>query len=241
MNMSSKHLAIATISWVRNVEEEKLLTASLAKLASYHIPVFISDGGSTASFLNFLQSIPHFNLLQFEGKGVYAQAQTSLLAAYNSGSQFIFYTEPDKESFFQSGLNKLLEEIIPDEKLGIHHASRSAKAFSSFPSFQQMTETTINNCCKEIIGNDYDYTYGPFLLNSKLVPYLHQVKEDIGWGWRPYIFTIAHRLEMTLSAFIDDFLCPSGQEKDDQKERIYRMRQLEQNIRGIVLGTSAGL
>ena len=110
MNMNLKDLSIATISWARNEEEESLLKASLTKLASFNIPVFITDGGSTASFLRFIQNIPHFHLLQPEGKGVYAQAKTSLLAAYHSGAKFIFYTEPDKESFFESGLEKLLGE-----------------------------------------------------------------------------------------------------------------------------------
>lgn len=236
-----KDICIATISWARNENEESLLKKSLTKLASFNIPVFITDGGSTASFLHFIQSIPHFTLLQPEGKGVYAQAKTSLLAAYDAGAKFIFYTEPDKESFFESGLKKLLERIKMDDRLGIYHASRSAEGFSTFPAFQQMTETTINNCCRELVGKDYDYSYGPFLLSSQLVPYLQQVKEDIGWGWRPYVFTIAHRLGLTLDAFVDDFVCPLDQRADDGKERIYRMRQLEQNIRGIILGANADL
>ncbi|RYZ30461.1 MAG: hypothetical protein EOO10_02745 [Chitinophagaceae bacterium] len=236
--MEKKNISIATISWARNEAEENLLKASLTELASLNIPVYVTDGGSTASFLAFIQSIPHFTLLQPDGKGVYAQAKTSLLAAYNAGYPFIFYTEPDKEAFFRSGLQKLLDESTTDEKTGIYHASRSAKGFSTFPAFQQMTETTINNCCKELIERDHDYTYGPFLLNSILVPYLHEVKEDIGWGWRPYLFTVAHRLRLKVDALIDDFICPPDQREDDQKERIYRMRQLEQNIRGIVLGAT---
>ena len=93
----------------------------------------------------------------------------------------------------------------------------------------------------EVTGKEYDFTYGPFLLNRQLVPHLQKVKEDIGWGWRAYLFVLAHRLGLTLDAFIDDFVCPPDQRDDDQKERIYRMRQLEQNIRGIVLGSNVEL
>lgn len=239
--MERKNTCIATISWARNEAEENLLKTSLTELASLTIPIYIADGGSTASFLEFIQSIPHFTLLHPNAKGVYAQAKKSLLAAYEAGFPFIFYTEPDKEVFFRTGLKKLLEVAMTDEDTGIYQAARSAKGFSTFPAFQQMTETTINNCCKEVIEKDHDYTYGPFLLNSKLAPYLHEVKEDIGWGWRPYLFTIAHRLGLKVDALVDDFVCPPDQREDDQKERIYRMRQLEQNIRGIVLGAIVAL
>jgi hypothetical protein len=239
--MNKNDVCIATISWARNETEENVLRASLQQLAALQIPVYITDGGSNASFLQFIKGIPHFTLLQAEGKGVYAQAKNSLLAAYKSGKPFIFYTEPDKETFFRTSLAQLLQNVQADDKLGVCTASRSAEGFATFPAFQQMTETTINNCCKEVTGKDVDYTYGPFLLNRSLASYLHTVKEDIGWGWRPYVFILAHRLGLRLESTVSDFTCPPDQREDDQKERIYRMRQLEQNIRGIVLATSAEL
>jgi hypothetical protein len=92
-----------------------------------------------------------------------------------------------------------------------------------------------------MIGDGFDYTYGPFLLNQKLVAYLDKINEDIGWGWRPFVFTMAKRLELNVKAYAGDFSCPADQRDDDQKERVYRMRQLEQNIRGIVLAANASL
>jgi hypothetical protein len=92
-----------------------------------------------------------------------------------------------------------------------------------------------------VIGKKFDYTYGPFLLNSRLVPYLDHIKEDIGWGWRPYLFSVADRLGLEVAATTQNFQCPPDQQEDDAKERIYRMRQLEQNIRGIVLSTTINL
>ena len=239
--MNPDKFCIVTISWARNEDEEKLLKTALSQLASFHLPVFITDGGSTPSFVEFLHSFPNFHVLTTDGKGVYAQARNSLLTAYETGIPFLIYTEPDKAAFFAEGLNKLLSVQLPNEQTGICNASRSAKGFATFPAFQQMTETTINNCCKELTGKDYDFTYGPFLLNRKLVPYLHKVKEDIGWGWRPFLFVLAQRLGLTLDAMIDDFVCPPEQRNDDPKERVYRMKQLEQNIRGIVLGSSVEL
>ena len=239
--MNTKDLSIATITWARDEREEILLRASLQQLAKLQVPVFITDGGSANSFLDFLRSFPNFTLAQETVKGVWSQAKNSLTTAYQSNSPFIFYTEPDKKDFFETGLPRMLSEVAVDAETGVVTASRSTDGFATFPAFQRMTETTINNCCAEIIGSPVDYTYGPFLMNRNLVPYLMQKQEDTGWGWRPYTFNIAKRLGYTVTAFTDDFMCPVDQREDNAKERIYRMRQLNQNIQGLVLSTSVQL
>jgi len=239
--MNKHDLSIATITWARDEDEEKLLRQSLQELAKLELTVFITDGGSNTGFLDFLRSFPNFNLLGTKAKGVWAQVKNSLSKAYQSGSSFILYTEPDKHDFFEKGLPRMLEEVMLNEGSGIITASRSAVGFATFAAFQQMTETTINNCCAELISSAIDYTYGPFILNRQLVPYLELVHEDIGWGWRPYTFNIAHRLGYKVEAFTGDFPCPSTQQQDNAAERIYRMRQLSQNIHGLVLSTTVQL
>ena len=239
--MNKNNLAIATITWARDEQEEKLLRQSLLELAAQGTPVYITDGGSGAAFLAFLRSFPNFMVSEAKVKGLWAQANSSLSAAYRSGAPFIFYTEPDKLDFFRAPLQTMLDSVQADEQTGIVLAARSATGFATFPAFQQMTETTINNCCSAVNGKDYDYTYGPFLLNRQLVPCLEQMREDTGWGWRPYVFNIACRLGYSVEAFEGDFTCPVSQRQDDPAERIYRMRQLQQNIQGIVLSTNAVL
>jgi hypothetical protein len=239
--MNISELSIATISWARDEEEEKLLRESLQQLAKLERPVYITDGGSTSSFLDFLTGFPNFVILKAEEKGVWAQAKKSLSEAYKNASPFILYTEPDKLDFFENGLPRMLDEVTVDEQLGVITASRSTKGFATFPAFQQMTETTINNCCNEVIGYNVDYTYGPFILNTKLVPYVDLIQDDIGWGWRPYVFGIAKRLGYKVEAFKHDFSCPLTQQEDSAKERVYRMKQLSQNIQGIVLSTRVAI
>jgi hypothetical protein len=104
-----------------------------------------------------------------------------------------------------------------------------------------MTETTINNCCKEVIGKEMDYCYGPFLFNSSLVTGLDALPETCGWGWRPYLFAIAHRKGLSVEAFEAGFECPPDQREEDEKERLYRMKQLTQNIEGLLLATAVQL
>lgn len=236
--MDRKLIAIATITLVRNEREERLLRESLQQLAKLKFPVFITDGGSLPGFLDFLHSFPNFVLSPAKASGVWNQAKSSLLEAYQSNADFIFYTEPDKHDFFRLTLPGILRQLQLNEKSGIVLASRSEAAFKSFPSFQQMTETTINNCCAEVIGKKYEFTYGPFLLNKRLIQYLNLVQEDIGWGWRPYIFSIANKLGFTVETVVGDFFCPPLQHEDTPSERVYRIKQLHQNIQGLLLSTT---
>jgi hypothetical protein len=239
--MNKNSVSIATITLARDEKEEQLLRKSLQQLAELKIPVFITDGGSLPGFVDFLRSFPHFNLSNANVRGVWEQAKNSLFEAYNSKSEFIFYTEPDKLEFFKESLPQLLSEVQTDNKTGIVTASRSEGGFATFPAFQRMTETTINNCCAELVGKTVDFTYGPFLLNRALVPYLKLVNSDIGWGWRPFVFSIAKRLEYDVEAYIRNFSCPLDQREDTPSERIYRMKQLKQNIEGIVLSATVNL
>ena len=239
--MDKNNLAIATISWARDAQEEQLLRESLPYLAALEIPVFITDGGSGPGFLDFLQSFPHFTVLKPDGRGVWAQARKSVQAAQASGARYILYTEPDKRDFFRDYLPQFIATTPAEDQTGIILASRSEKGFATFPAFQRSTETTINQCCAEIIDKPVDYTYGPFLLNAKLVPYLPLLPEDIGWGWRPFTFGLAHRLQYLIEQVTDDFSCPLEQRDDSPAERIYRMRQLSQNIQGLVLATAVTL
>ena len=238
--MEKAEVAIATISWARNEQEEALLRRSLEQLATLDVPIFITDGGSGESFLQFLRSHSNFTLLE-PAKGLWPQTKGSLVGAYESGAKSIFYTEPDKADFFTHHLPKFIHEVSFDEQTGVVLAARSLRGFGSFPQFQQMTETTINNCCEEIIGEAFDYVYGPFLLNSELIAYLKDLTPNIGWGWRPYTFNIAKRLGLRVTAISGDFLCPPDQQHDDHSERLHRMRQLAQNIEGLTLSTSATL
>ncbi|MGV3587039.1 MAG: hypothetical protein ACO1OF_08570 [Adhaeribacter sp.] len=239
--MPKTNVAIATISWARDAQEEELLRASFTQLATFGIPVFITDGGSNSSFLDFLKTFPQFKILTPTGKGVWAQARTSVLAAANTEAPFILYTEPDKLIFFRDFLPDFLYQAPTSESTGVVLASRSAAGFATFPAFQRTTETTINACCAEIIGPAVDYTYGPFLMRRELASYLNLVQEDIGWGWRPYVFGLAHRLGYSVIPHEADFTCPLDQREDSSAERIYRMKQLTQNIQGLVLSTTVPL
>jgi hypothetical protein len=57
---------------------------------------------------------------------------------------------------------------------------------------------------------------------------------NLGWGWRPFVFVAAHRRGLRVSHAIGDFDCPSDQSAEDAEERTHRLRQLRDNIAGLL-------
>jgi hypothetical protein len=70
---------------------------------------------------------------------------------------------------------------------------------------------------------------------------MERVEHNMGWGWRPYAFGIATRLGYRIETFTGEFFCPPGQQEDNPKERLYRMRQLSESIEGIILSANISL
>jgi hypothetical protein len=230
-----KEVAVATMTWARDAAEERLLRESLTLLAALNVPAFVTDGGSGRPFLDFLHAVPHFRVFEAGAPGVWPQARTSIRAAADTtGARFILYTEPDKRDFFRDGLREFISEAPAGEEAGVVLASRSAESFATFPEFQRHTETAINRCCAEVLGVEADFTYGPFLLNRALVPHLGRAADEMGWGWRPYAFVTARALGYRLGHVERHLPCPPEQREDDGAGRLYRVKQLGQNIQGLL-------
>src|SRR5207248_7308524 len=108
-------------------------------------------------------------------------------------------------------------------------------SFRTFPDFQQLTEGAFNALCGAIVGERGDYCYGPFLMNRALVPHLEGLRPDLGWGWRPFVFATAHQLGYRIVHRVDNLPCPREQRVNEESERIHRLRQLRQNVDGLIL------
>ena len=235
--MNKTEITIATMTWARDAEEEQLLRESLQILAALEIPTFITDAGSGEAFMDFLRGFSNFTVFEADKPGLWPQIRRSLQGAHQCGRPFIFYTESDKRDFFQNGLDGFTSAAPEGEEIGVVLAARSAGSFATFPAFQQYTETVINRCCAEVTNHDFDFTYGPFLMNRDLVPHLGKAEDNIGWGWRSFAFGTAHRLGYRIEQIIGDFPCPPAQREDKKSERLYRMSQLGQHVQGAILST----
>jgi len=227
-------VAIATMTWVRTQKEEALLRRTLTSLARCGLPVAVADSGTSRDFLHFLERSPQFAVTVPVDTGLVAQIKASVGTAAATGSRFILYTEPDKEGFFERRLVDFLDAASDHADAGVIIASRSPESLLTFPRMQRYTEGVINHLCGELIGVPCDYSYGPFLLNTTLVPFVEALEPALGWGWRHFIFRMAHRQGHRVVPLIGDYPCPDDQRTEDAEERAHRVRQLSQNLLGLI-------
>lgn len=232
--METNLISVATISWARSEDEDAVLRRSLKRLSDTGLRTAVADAGTSASFTNFLGSLPGLTVTAQGEKGLAAQVKASLEVAARFETPFILYTEPDKDGFFGPPLMDFIARAPAAEDTGVLLAARSAEAFNTFPPMQRYTEGVINHLCGELIGRAGDYSYGPFLFNRRLLDALSALPSDAGWGWRPFMFLAAHRRRLLISHIVGDYPCPMGQRTEDDGEREHRLRQLSQNIAGLL-------
>jgi hypothetical protein len=241
--MKIEEVSVATITLARSEKEEKLIIDGLKVLSTLGFPVIVAvDGGSTDNFIQKTFQIPHIQIAQATIKGILPQVRQSLRKS-SSFSPFVFYTESDKFDFFKSSLLPFFEKVrtLPDqeEHVGMFVPARTQSSFAHYTPFQQKTEQRVNRELSSIIGLDtiYDFTYGPRLLSTSLIPYLEYVPEDIGWGWMTYLLVVAHRIGKKILPIPLDLPAPVEQQ-DFQRNRQYRTQQMNQHFQAMQLAQS---
>jgi hypothetical protein len=232
-------VCVATIAWARDPAEERVLRSALAALHRTGLPVTVADKGNNASFTQFVAGLHGVSVIPSAAGSLVAQVQASLRAAGSPGASFVLYTEPDKEDFFARRLASFLDRAPRHAGVGVVLAARTAASLATFPAIQQYTEGVINHLMGEVTGQPGDYSYGPMLLARELLPALMALDPEIGWGWRHFAVCRAMRMGLTVHLVEDDHPCPDEQRLDDQRERAHRLRQLAQNIGGLLRGTAA--
>lgn len=231
-------VCVATMAWARDPGEEQVLRAALAALERTGLPVTLADKGDNPAFTQFARALRGASVIASPVGALVPQVQASLRAAARAGTRFVLYTEPDKELFFAARLAPFCERAPRDARVGVVLAARSEASFATFPAIQQYTEGVINHLMGEITGQPGDYSYGPMLLASELLPEVIALDADVGWGWRHFAVCRAVRRGLTVHLLEDDHPCPAEGRLDEEGERTHRLRQLAQNITGLLRGTA---
>jgi hypothetical protein len=232
--MNRADVAIATMTMVRSSEEEAQLRRSLRVLAESGLPVAVADGGGSEAFSRFLAQLPGVTVTVPIRRGLVAQVQESIDCAATFGMERILYTEPDKEEFFATHLQRFVARAADAAEFGVVLAARSRSSFETFPPMQRYVESVVNHLCGERLGVEGDYCYGPFILRTRLVPHVACAAPNLGWGWRPFVFLAAHRQGFGITHVVGDYPCPVDQRTEDEAERMHRLRQLRENIAGLI-------
>jgi hypothetical protein len=237
--MHAEDVAVATMTWARSSSEEIVLRRSLQTLSAVGLPVAVADTGTNTPFAAFLATLSGFDVVIPDERGLVAQVQTSLARAAMFHRAFILYTEPDKEWFFEHQLADFIERAPETSNTGVVLAARSAQALATFPPMQRYAEGVINHLVGDALGPAGDYSYGPFLIARDLIPHVIAMNRSLGWGWRHAAFLRAAQQGSSIHQVIDQYVCPVDQRQEDEGDRLHRLRQLEENIEGVVAGRIA--
>jgi len=228
-------VSVATVTLARDEAEERALRGALQQLSREGLRVAVSDGGSAPAFIEFVRTLASITVVPPIERGLVGQVKASLRTAADWQSPFLLYTEPDKRLFFGGRLASFISSAPDSADVGIVLAARDENSFATFPEFQQLTEGAFNALCATIVGEHGDYCYGPFLMNRALMPAIDGLRPDLGWGWRPLVFATARRLGYRVIHHVDNLPCPADQRANDESERLHRLRQLRQNVEGLIL------
>jgi hypothetical protein len=232
--MKASEVTVATIVWARSADEVVLIGRALDLLSQAGMRIAIADRGTNVSLTEALRSLPHVTLTVPPEHGLVEQVRASLELAGRQGTRFLLYTEPDKEDFFRRWLTDFINRSPSTPDVGVVLASRSEKSFQTYPATQRRTEALLNDLCGERLGAPGDYSYGPLLINRVLLPYIALLRSELGWGWRHAIVARAHRLGLRVHHVDGDYACPEGQRHEGDGERKHRLRQLSQNLLGLI-------
>lgn len=228
-------VVFATMTLARTPADTALLAAAIAELARFGRPIVVADGGSSPELLQRLAELRGVQVAGSRfGAGLVAQIRTAIDGALATGLPLICYTEPDKLDFFRNGIERFVNDVQAGARFGVALAARSPRAFDTFPPLQRYTEQAINDLVGDVVGQPGDYSYGPFAMSREIGRSVASLDDDLGWGWRHYAFVAARQMGHSVAFHPGDFECPVEQRTEDAAERLHRVRQLEQNARGLL-------
>lgn len=232
--MHTHEVCVATITRARDLDEEGLIGRTLRALTAQGFPTVAADGGSRPDFVRELSGIPNLTVIAAAQPGLIGQIKASVRLAQARGTRHILYVEADKDRFVSGPMKGFLAAVPADDDAAIVLASRTAASFATFPPFQRRTESAFNAVAASIFGVDADFLYGPFVMNGTVAALVETVAPDLGWGWRPFVFAVAHRLGHRIRIIEGDYACPPEQVEEHDADRLHRLRQLGENIKGLV-------
>jgi len=238
--MLTENFTVSTITWARDKREENLVYDSLSTISDKNIHVVAVDGGSREEFLYRIKSLKNISVIISSKKGLQNQILESLKEAQRS-NKYVFYAESNKNDFFENQLDEFIFRamniISKNPNTGIVLPSRTKESFSTFPSFQQQSESVLNTILSGFLGkNVKDFAYGPRIIAGDLIPYLDRLPKDIGWGWMTYILIIAKKMGMSIHAVNLDLPCPKDERVETESDKIFRLKQLRNHIEGMEEG-----
>jgi hypothetical protein len=227
-------VGLVTMTWAPSSHQEDLLMRSLAVAATLRLPIAIADRNGRPEFVERISGLPRTVVVAAGENGLVPQIMAAFDAALAFEPRMLFYSEPDKETFFSQAAASLLEGALRLDTPALVLAARSDASFATFPPMQRYTESVVNHVCGELVGVAGDYSYGPFVFPRELFSKIRDLPSNLGWGWRLAAFRAARREGLPIVHVLHDVPCPLDQRREDDTERVHRLRQLSENLLGLI-------
>ncbi len=153
-----------------------LKTARAAEKEGYKI-IFV-DGGSRNEFLNELSLLSNVKLVSQKENGLGKARRQAFKEGYNSGEEFIIWTEPEKCGLIRN-IPSILEALVNGADLVIP----KRESMASYPLAQQYIELFCNLFFKEVTKNDLDMWFGPRAMKREIALYFINYNGAYGDLW----------------------------------------------------------
>lgn len=178
-------LATATFypSWPLDKSDKvrgDLAIETFKEIKKMKLSLYISDGGSSESFISKISSLGH-KIYRQKNRGLSAGRRHALTqASFKKGCLAIVLFEPEKVSFIKDCLIKLIQPIL-ETQADIVVPKRDEKSFLSYPDYQASSEKLLNSLIASMIIDtlkkkgkpipleiiEIDFLFGPKIISNK--------------------------------------------------------------------------
>jgi hypothetical protein len=229
--MNPERVVLATTTKYENgIESDEvrkdLALQLLSSARKIGYKVIVVDSSNNADFSNQLRNLGI--VVHLDDKlDLTSQRNAAYKLATQQGTEFILWTEPEKTTLIDyiPDMMKLFDE----EDLDIVVPRR--KSLSSYPSFQQETETEGNATWKRLTGIDLDVFFGPRVWRKEVNNYFlnaNSIKKHND-KWALYIPLLNAVLDNKKVGSIEiDYYYPQQQAETEENSQVFRDKRLKQ-------------
>jgi len=222
-------IVVATTTFYPLDSESSKIRACLAidlmkKVKEKGYPLVVAEDGSSSEFLNLLKENNVEYVFQTE-KGLGAGKRLAISEACKLGD-IILLLEPEKSPLidFAEDLCKPLlsgeaDLVIPKRK-----------SLSSYPLFQQKSETLLNDFWKNVTGTDLDIDFGPRVMTKETAQYFLSYNGTFGDRWESIFLPVIDAIrdnKKVLSVEVD-YIHPKVQRENEEENIDFDLKRVDQ-------------
>ena len=224
--------AIATITLYNPNKEVDRIRIEIAKnsiqlATNLGYDVHIVDGGSPDEFLEYISS-KGAHVYKQQGSSAGLVTRKAIQSAYDSGREYIAWTELEKESYIPK-LYKTVEQILSKQ---VDLVVPRRKSMQSYPEFQQYSDKFGNVFWRAATGTDLDVFFGPKTWRRDMSKYFLEYDGKYGNLWDATFVPLIYMLHdgKRITSVEVDFDYPKKQREIEERDHNMYLKRLRQLV-----------